>query len=888
MSRWLLLLGVCVGLAPAADLHDSYFDRNVAPILAANCAACHGGKQKTSGFSIASAATVMAGGNKLGRAVVAGDPGSSPLVKLLRGQLSPRMPLGGTMPAKDIAVIEEWIRESKPEPGIQAKAPDWLWPYKAPVQHNPPAVARADRVANPIDAFVLSKLEEKKLAPAPPASQRVLARRVYFDLIGMPPSPEEMNAFLRDESPDAYAKLVDKLLADPRYGERWGRHWLDLARYGETSGLEGDGAIGNAWRYRDWVVDAFNSDMPYDQFVIEQLAGGDEHSQTRNNYQPDVQGFIPVGFLRLAPWDRSNLVADEVRANYLNEVTTATGSIFLGLTIGCARCHNHKYDPIPTKDFYRLEAFFNCVSVQDVDVPFKNRAMADLAAAKIKEYKEQLQSGPDRKALDALEKDLLEKLIRYKTDWAKTHPPAVEDLRLEMRRKDQKVFSAAEVDRHQELLEASERTLDLAEKEKLDRAEQAWLDQLKRAVESGATDNVARYRELTAKDVQTEAGHEKSQVFSAEERENHRELSERIALTRRRMARWQTKTLSVANIPGPPTGSEPGLTHVLLHGDYRQPGEAVEPGFPSAITGNMEPAVLEADRYRQFPTRGRRMTLAKWIASPANPLTARVMVNRIWQHHFGRGIVATPSDFGKNGARPTHPELLDWLALKFVDEKWSIKQMHRLMLNSNTYKQASENPAVKDNAADPENALLWKFNRRRLEAEEIRDGILYVSGRLNLTRGGPSVYPPLPADLADAARYGRTGGAMWEPNESDQDNRRRSLYTFQRRSLPQPMMLAFDAPVFSESCERRSVTTTALQALSMMNGDLVNDEAAHLAERVVKEAGGQRRAQIARAFELALSRPPTPRELEKFADYSGDLASICRVLMDSNEFLYVD
>jgi hypothetical protein len=282
------------------------------------------------------------------------------------------------------------------------------------------------------------------------------------------------------------------------------------------------------------------------------------------------------------------------------------------------------------------------------------------------------------------------------------------------------------------------------------------------------------------------------------------------------------------------------------------------------------------------------MTLARWISSADNPLTARVMVNRIWQQHFGRGIVETPSDFGRNGTRPTHPELLDWLALRFVEHKWSIKAMHRLMLTSNTYRQSAENPAVKDTAADPENRLLWRFHRQRLEAEEIRDSILWVSGRLNLEQGGPSVFPPLPADLADFARYGREGGDMWEPNEREQDNRRRSIYTFQRRSLPQPMMLAFDAPVFSESCERRSVTTTALQALSMLNGDLVNEEAAHLADRIASDAGSDPRARIVRAFELVLNRRPRPDELEKFAAFPDSVAAVARVLLNSNEFLYVE
>jgi mono/diheme cytochrome c family protein len=885
--RWLPLLFFEATFCPAAELSDTYFVQKVAPILAANCSACHSDKLKTSGFVITTPASVIGGGSKYGTAVISGDPAGSPLVKILKGQITPRMPMGKALAEGEIAIIEQWVRELKPEQISAAKANDWLWPYKKPVKHEPPQVARPEWVSNPIDAFVLNRLEGKKLAPAPSASKRVLARRVYFDLIGMPPTPDELNTFLADKSPDAYASLVDKLLADPRYGEHWGRHWLDLARYGETSGLEGDGAIGNAWRYRDWVIDSFNSDMSYDRFVVKQLAGGDEHSQTRNNYAPDVQGMVPVAFLRLAPWDRSNLVADEVRQNYLNEVTTATGSVFLGLTIGCARCHDHKYDPIPTKDFYRMQAFFNAVKVEDVEVPYKDRAFADYAQAKIEEYEAQLKSGPEKKELDELEKSYLEELIRKKTEAAKSRPLQVEDLRLELRRKNQKLFSPEEIARHQELLEDAERTLDLEFRKTLDESEKELLKKLNAAVANGATDNLARYRELTVKDVQAEVGKSKG-VFSELQKEKHRELSAKLAVIQRRIARLQPRTLSITNVPGPPNGPGVPLTHILKSGDYRQPGEAVEPGFPSAITGNFEPAALETDRYRQFPTRGRRMTLAKWIANPDNPLTARVMVNRIWQQHFGRGIVETTSDFGKNGSRPTHPELLDWLAIRFIEEKWSVKQMHRLMLNSNTYKQAAENPADKDNTIDPDNKLLWKFNRRRLEAEEIRDGILFASGRLNLARGGPSVFPPLPADLADFARYGRTGGDMWEPNEKEADDRRRSIYTFQRRSLPQPMMLAFDAPVFSESCERRSVTTTALQALAMMNGDLVNDEAGHLAERVIQTAGADRRAQISRVFEILLSRPPKSDELNRFAAYSGSLASVCRVLMDSNEFLYVD
>lgn len=873
------------GLLLAAP--DTLFEQKIQPVLTENCLACHSGKTKSSGFSVSSVEMVIAGGNKHGRAVIAGDAANSPLIKLLKGHLTPRMPMGKELSGEEITQIEDWINHLKPDQQAQ-QTQDWRWSYRKPMRSEPPKVKNASWGQNPIDAFVLNKLEEKQLSPAAAATRRQLARRVYFDLVGLPPSSAEMSAFLEDKSANAYTQLVDKLLADPRYGARWGRHWLDLVRYGETSGLEGDGAIGNAWRYRDWVVDAFNADMPYDRFIVKQIGGADEHSKTRNNYAPDLQGHIPVAFLRLAPWDRSNLVADDVRQNYLNEITTATSSIFLGLTIGCARCHDHKYDPIPTKDFYRLQAFFQAIKVEDVDVPYSDKAFGERAAAKVKDYEEQLKSGPDKKALDELEKQLLSTLIQLKIAGAKNRELTKDDLRLELRQKDGTLFTSQERQMHANLLEDANRTQDLEERDALDKAEKTFLDRLQQAVKSGELDNAARYHTLTLDDLKLEVGKASKNILPKADVERHRDLAGKVALIQQRITRLKPRTLSIMNVPGPPSGPGLPLTHILKSGDYRQPGEVVEPGFPSAIEGKSQPAVLESDRYRQFPTRGLRMTLAKWIGSPENPLTARVMVNRIWQYHFGRGIVETSSDFGKNGSPPSHAELLDWLALKFVDEGWSVKAIHRLILTSNTYRQSSENPGAKDNTIDPENRLLWRFERRRLEAEQVRDGILALSNRLNLAMGGPSVFPPLPADLADAARYGREGGAMWEANESEADNRRLSIYTFQRRSLPQPMMLAFDAPVFSESCERRSVTTTALQALSMLNGDLVNEEAAHLAERIATSAGADVSARIARAFETVLNRPPKPDELKKFADSGYSLVSLCRVLLNSNEFLYVD
>jgi len=342
-----LSLGLLCNIALQAAPVD--YAREIAPLLQARCATCHAGKTKASDFSVDDAPAVMRGGKRYGKAVIGGHPETSPLIRLLRGEMQPRMPLGDTLAAADISRIENWIRSLPSEQ--TSKKSEWQWPYRKPVDPAVPQLKGSAWLRNPVDAFVLEKLEKSNLAPAPEADRRTLARRVYFDLIGLPPSPEEVQAFVDDHRPDSYEKLIDRLLADPRYGERWGRHWLDLVRYGETSGLEGDGAIGNAWRYRDWVIEAFNQDMPYDRFVLAQLAGADENSQSRNNYQPNIQGHVALGFLRLAPWDRSNLVADEVRQNYLAEITATTGSVFLGLSVGCARCHDHKYDPIPQRDY---------------------------------------------------------------------------------------------------------------------------------------------------------------------------------------------------------------------------------------------------------------------------------------------------------------------------------------------------------------------------------------------------------------------------------------------------------------------------------------------------------------------------------------------------------
>ena len=864
---------------------------SIPTVLTARCADCHNAKLKTSGFSVSTPDAIIAGGQKLGQAVIGGHPEQSLLLKLVRGETKPIMPMGGAPLTKnEIEAIESWIR-ALPVDTTRTNPIAWRWPYEPPTKTNPPAVQNANWPKNPIDRFILAKIEAKKWTPAPEADKRTQFRRLSLDLIGLPPTPDEMASFLQDASPDAYEKQIDRLLADPRYGERWGRHWLDLARYAETSGLEGDGAIGNAWRYRDWVVDAFNKNMPYDRFALLQIGGGDEHSKTRNNYAPDPQGLIPTGFLRVAPWDRSNLVAADVRQNYLSEVTTVTSSVFLGLTMGCARCHDHKYDPIPQRDYYRLQAFFQATEAGGrggMEVPYQDPDFAAKAAARIKDYEARIKDGPEKKELDEFEKQLLAKLKKARMEKA-AKEFTVADLRLEAKLTPPRIFSKEEIARYNDLREDADRTGDAEEKAAFEPVEQTLLAKLRAAYASG-TDPLKRFDSLSVAEVRNEATAKYSgkSIFTLEEKNRHAELSGQLDIFQRRLGRWKGNVLGVTNVAGPPSGPDIAPTRILLRGDYRQPGEPVEPGFPSAIIGKSEPAKLDVDRYLQFTTRGRRITLAKWIASKENPLTARVWVNRVWQYHFGEGIIRTTSDFGVNGDRPSHPELLDWLAVNFMESGWNTKALHKLILTSATYRQSAEHPTLKDNPDDSANRLLWKFNRRRLEAEAIRDSILYTSGRLSEERGGPSVFPPLPDDLADFARYGRTGGLMWETNEKPEDARRRSLYIFQRRSLPLPMMASFDALPFSESCDRRSSTTTPLQALNMLNGYLVNEEAEHLAARAAREAGAKREDQIRRVFTLILNRPPLPAELDRFASFQGPVAALARVLFNSNEFLYTE
>jgi hypothetical protein len=822
----------CLWAGLSSGLAAGTFDRQVLPVLRANCTPCHDQQTHTSGFSVETLKSFVAGGARHGTAVEPGHPDASIVIQMLKGDIKPQMPFGKKLAAADLGVIVKWIRDEAEEISAALPKQTKYWAFLKPAMPVPPAVHNAGWVKNPIDNFVLAKLEATGLQPSQEANRRVLIRRLYFDLIGLPPTPEEVKAFIDDAAPDAYERLVDCLLTDPRYGERWGRHWLDLARYADTNGYEGDPEWPHAWRYRDYVIDAFNNDKPYDQFIKEQIAGDEFFviNQAVPAPPPEPEKAVALSFLRLAPFNRTPVSAEN-RDSLLSEMTSTVGSVFLGLTVGCAKCHDHKYDSIPSRDFYRMKAFFATVQVENT-----GRAggyePADFYRPGEKKWADEKREAYERE------------LKTIEAEFAVFKKPMLVKLDDSRRKKDAQAKEAADKE--------------LEEAVNVENNNAASLDK-------------------------------KDEVLTAEERQEYQRISDRINRLKKARERVEPKAMGVRDADGPPMGPDVPTSYILIRGDYDHPGEAVEPGFLSAISGDSQPAVLDLDRYKMFPTRGRRMTLAKWIASPDHPLTARVMANRTWQHHFGRGIVETASDFGRNGAPPTHPELLDWLATRFIEEKWSVKALHRLMLTSATYRQSSV--ALNSNAAriDPDGRLLWRFNSLRLEGEAIRDSILAVSGRLNPALGGLPVYPPLPAGLDEKVQSVDT----WEVSTGD-DSRKRSIYIFQRRAQFLPFLETYDAPVFNSSCDRRRNSITALQALSTYDSDFVNGEAPHFAERVRQEAGSDQARQIRRAFELAFGRDPAESEESDAHTFLRDartadpLAALCRILLNANEFVYVD
>jgi hypothetical protein len=707
------------------------------------------------------------------------------------------------------------------------------WAFLPVVRPAIPDVADAGWVRNPIDAFVLAGLERHGWRPAAPAEPRALLRRVYLDLIGMPPKLEEQEEFLADPSPEALDAVVNRLLARAQYAERWARHWLDLVRYADSNGYERDSLKPNAWRYRDWVIRSLILDKPYDQFILEQLAGDELPGAP-------PEALFATGYYRIGPWDDEPADPAEDRFEQLDDMINTTSQAFLGLTLACARCHDHKFEALTQHDYYRMAAIFNTL-----ERPRDGRMELDDLVGTPEEIARQLEGN---RQIDELEKRIAENEDATMREYLATNPDGFA----------QEVLDALAIKQ----IDRSSRQNDLAREheERFKASFAAWVP-------------------------------ESTLLANAQLRQQIDELR--------------------AGTPDLPRGyfmreasPDPPTTHLLIRGKAARPGPVVEPGLPTVLV-SAQPA---------FPppagaTSQRRLTLARWIASAENPLTARVMVNRVWQHHFGEGLVRTPSDFGQMGQPPTHPELLDWLADWFVhDAGWSLKKLHRMIMASNTYSMSkSGNPEYA--AVDPENTRLWRVPYTRLEVEAIRDSMLAVSGQLNPKVYGPCMFP----ELSKEAREGHSDPTTIWPAFDERDASRRTIYAFVKRSLLLPMLETLDFCDTARTTPRRLVTSVAPQALALFNGEFVNRQAGYLADRLEAEAGDDPAAQIELAYRLALCRPPTPEEqsalMQFLAEEAGRLrveasqsesplsevharrlarVQMCRVVFNLSEFVYPD
>jgi hypothetical protein len=719
------------------------------------------------------------------------------------------------------------------------------WAFRLPVQAPLPDIAA--RFENPIDRFLEQTRQEKGLKPAPRAARPTLLRRAYLDLIGLPPSPAESAAFLADNSPNAWPQLVDRLLASPQYGERWGRHWLDVARYADSSGFEQDYDRPNAWRYRDYVIHAFNQDKPYDVFLKEQLAG-DELEKTT------AETLIATGFLRAGPRvafrEKDN---PERRYEYLDDLIATTGRGLLGLTVQCARCHNHKFDPIPQRDYYSLATtFFGYVETTRPLVP---RAEAEAYDRKIHDI--EARQAPLKAEVKQVEAPYEQKL---RLDAYKQFPEPVQQAIA----KPEAERTAGEQLLAQQVIESS-----IVARRDIDRIMAPEDAARKKAL----ADRIAALDKekpapLPIAEIVTDGDYRFAPDGDGDEV---------IGCPKCRV--WDVPDGSFLHT-GPGRYEAPP-SPFLLRGDPNLKGSIMKPGFVTAATyGNPPIELPPADGH----TSGRRRALAEWLVSRQNPLTARVIVNRIWHHHFGRGIVATLDNFGKMGEPPTHPQLLDWLAVEFMNRGWSIKQMHRLVMTSEAYQMASAFEDGADREKDPQNQYLWRFRAQRLDAEIVRDSILAASGSVNLTIGGPPVFPPIPKELLTEANHG-----IWKSQEDGPEVWRRSVYVYRKRGLAFPMFQVFDLPEQNVTAAARYVSTVPTQALTLLNDAFVLRQAQLFADRVKKETGDDPARQIDLAYRIALTRPPSPPELAVALDVTRQqsLVDLTHVLLNVNEFVYI-
>jgi hypothetical protein len=863
----LLLFPGPISLLAADPPTELTFDRDILPIFRDKCIRCHAGVEPKAGLNLTSPASLLTGG-KSGAALRIGAAEFSRLYeKVSSGEMPP---VGQPLTAEEKGRLRKWIND-----GAKGINPESLttdaeqfsgaehWAFRPPVHASVPQVRQQGLVRNPIDAFLLQSLETHNLTLAPEADRLTLLRRASFDLTGLPPSPADIREFLADQRPNAYELLIEKLLSSPHYGERWARHWLDVVGYAESAGiLNEDRQIPNAWRFRDYVIRAFNSDKPWDRFLQEQIAGDEltdywKQYETQPQLSDDVvEGIIATGYLRMA--------ADSSRPDF-KTIKNAAGQYFyptlfdtlqivcsstMGLTMQCARCHSHKFDPIPQSDYFRLQAVFTSVYRPDNWIPQMERRLP------IASKQQQEQAAKTNAEIDAGIAGLNQQAATLKTTFTMrlfedrlTALPAEirDDVRSAL---DTPAPNRSDIQKY--LAEKFRRSL---------RPEAKELDSALAAIP----------------DYKTESDQLAAQITAAQAR------------------RVQFDDVRAAyDLPGEPT------TPLLLRGDPLTPGPLVNPGVLSALA-----APQPFDWQSPGPdakTSGRRLAFARWLTQPEHPLTARVIVNRVWMHHFGVGIVSTPEDFGVSGSPPSHPQLLDWLATEFVRNGWSIKQLHRLILTSAAWRQHSKVSDQHQQAglqADPQNRLLWKQNIRRLEAEPLRDAVLAVSGTLSPQMHGPS----------QAVQRQDSGEVIVS---GDTQQHRRSIYVSILRLNPETMLEIFDQPTMSVNCVQRNTSTVSTQALAILNSDGMNRAAVAFAERVLKD---QPADPIGCAVEIAFCRPATDTErgiLQNFADeqtavylqqrteperqqpevlaaaHRSALNDLCHMLLSANEFVYLD
>ena len=885
ISAFLILFPTLTVVTSGATLQSERgdgvsFSAEILPLLQQKCFVCHGEGQQQSGLDLRTREEALTGGLH-GPAVVPGNPEESHLYRRVSGLDAPTMPFGGELGAEEVELLRRWIAEGaqwavqKPSGVVPAHSPaaaevlvdkkitaaerGW-WSFQKPVRHPVPEVYDPAWSQNPIDPFLRKTLDEKGLQPAPPTDKRTLIRRAYLDLIGLLPNHEEVSAFINDDSTQAFQDVIDRLLNSPHYGERWGRHWLDVVRYADSGGYEMDWDYPNAWRYRDYVIRAFNEDKPYDQFILEQLAGDELDESTYDTLT--ATGFNRVG-ATVGFREKDN---PQYRYVYLDDMIATTSRAFMALSVECARCHDHKFDPVAQLDYYRMMAIF---------FPFVNYDYPLAPPQQVTTYEA-------RKAeIEALMEPLRERIKKIEEPYRKT---AFEEQLAGFPEEIRVAIETPEAKRTpgQQLLAAQVLSINVEDvSEQLRPEDQTEIEKLKEQLEEiqkglpelplamGIRDGDYRFAP-DGKGDEVKPGKGNREVYDFEG----------------------------SFLPQPGKAYLPPPTYFLPNADYRNKGPEVQPGFLQVVTkGNPPTAHPPANDHL---TSGRRRALAEWIISEAHPLTARVMVNRLWQHHFGRGLVTTPSNFGRMGQRPSHPKLLDWLATEFVRQGWSVKSMHRLMMTSQAYQMSSGYHLQANVGIDPKNVYLWRFRQRRLEAEAIRDIVLAASGKLNLKIGGKPFFPPIPEQVRTSYPQGK-----WEMGEEGPEVWRRSIYSYWKRGLHYPMFDVFDLPNLNVSCERRTTTTVPTQALTLLNNHFILQQAGFFAEWVLEKAGQDRRAQVKTAYRIALNREPSPAELERNVAFLRQqyqyhtredpaasaqlkaLTDLCHVILNLSEFIYI-